>query len=69
MKKPEIVQKMARRSGTTPGKAADQLDLMVREILDSVRHGKETLLPGLGRFVPGIDGKVAFEKEKHKRRG
>ncbi len=68
MKKPEIVQKMARRSGSTHGEAADQLDLVVREILESVRQGRETLLPGLGRFLPGADGKVAFEREKSKRR-
>ena len=67
MKKTELVQKMARRSGTTRGQAADQLDLMVREILESVRQGKETHLPGLGRFLPGADGKVAFERESGKR--
>jgi hypothetical protein len=68
MKKPEIVQKLARRAGTTPGEAADQLDLMVRQILESARQGKETHLPGLGRFLPGVDGKVSFEREKGKRR-
>jgi nucleoid DNA-binding protein len=68
MKKPEIVKKMARQSGSTEGQAADRLDLIVREILVSVRQGKETRLPGLGRFLPGSDGKVAFEREKGKRR-
>jgi hypothetical protein len=40
---------------------------MVREILESVRQGKETRLPGLGRFLPGTNGNVAFEREKGKR--
>jgi nucleoid DNA-binding protein len=67
MKKPEIVKKIARQTGTTQGQAADRLDLIVREILDSVRQGKEARLPGLGRFLPGTDGNVSFEREKGKR--
>ena len=69
MKKPEIAKKMARRSGGTRGEAADRLDRMVQEILVSVRHGKETRLPGLGCFRPGPDGRLAFEREGGKRRG
>ena len=68
MKKPEIAKKMAKHCGNTPGQAADRLDLMVRDILDSARLGKETRLPGLGRFLPGADGRIAFEREKGKPR-
>ena len=69
MKKPEIAKMMARQSGGTRGEAADRLDRVVQEILDSVRHGKETLLPGLGRFRLGADGRLAFVREPGRRRG
>lgn len=68
MKKFEIAKKMARQSGGTQGEAADRLDQMVREILDGLRDGKETRLPGLGSFRKGAGGKVAFEKEGGKQR-
>ena len=69
MKKPEIVKKMARQSGGTQGAAADRLDRLVQEILNSVRQGKETRLPGLGCFRPGSGGRLAFQREGAKRRG
>ena len=68
MKKPEIAIKMARQTGGTRGEAADRLDRMVQEILDGLRHGKATRLPGLGCFRPGAGGRLAFEKERGKRR-
>jgi len=68
MKKPDIAKRMARQSGGTRAEAADRLDRMVQEILDGVRQGKETLLPGLGRFRPGAGGRLAFERERGKRR-
>ena len=68
MKKPEIARKMARQSGGTRGEAADRLDQMVQEILGGLRRGKETRLPGLGCFRPGADGRVAFQRERGKRR-
>jgi nucleoid DNA-binding protein len=67
MKKFEIAKKMARQSGGTQGEAADRLDRMVREILDGLRDGKETRLPGLGSFRQGTGGRVAFQKERGKR--
>jgi nucleoid DNA-binding protein len=68
MKKPEIAKKMARQTGGTQGEAADRLDRMVQEILDGLRQGRETRLPGLGSFRPGADGRLAFERERGKRR-
>jgi nucleoid DNA-binding protein len=68
MKKPAIAKKMARQSGGTRAEAADRLDRMVQEILDGLRQGKETRLPGLGCFRPGADGRLAFERERGKRR-
>ena len=69
MKKPEIAKKMARQSGGTRGQAADRLDRLVQEILDGVRQGKETRLPGLGCFRSGAGGHLAFQREGAKRRG
>ena len=69
MKKPEIATKMARQSGGTRGEAADRLDRLVKEILDGVRQGKETRLPGLGCFRPGAGGRLAFLREEAKPRG
>jgi nucleoid DNA-binding protein len=68
MKKSEIAKMMARQSGGTRAEAADRLDRMVQEILDSLRQGKETRLPGLGRFRAGADGRLSFERERGKRR-
>jgi nucleoid DNA-binding protein len=69
MKKPEIAKKMARQAGGTRGEAADRLDRLVQEILDGVRQGKETRLPGLGSFLPGAGGRLAFQREGGKRHG
>ena len=64
MKKPDIAKKMARRSGVSQAEAADELDRVVRQILNDVRHGKNSDLPGLGTFKKGPDGRVAFQKEE-----
>jgi nucleoid DNA-binding protein len=68
MRKSEIAKMMARQSGGTRAEAADRLDRMVQEILDSLRQGKETRLPGLGCFRAGADGRLSFERERGKRR-
>ena len=68
MKKPEIAKKMARQSGGTRGEAADRLARVVQEILGGLRQGKEMRLPGLGSFRPGADGRLAFQRERGKRR-
>jgi nucleoid DNA-binding protein len=64
MKKHEIAKQMARQSGVTQGEAADRLDRVVHEILVRLREGKAARLPGLGRFRPGADGKVAFQRDR-----
>jgi nucleoid DNA-binding protein len=63
MKRPEIAKRMATQSGVSEGEAADRLDRMVQQILSNLRKGKETPLPGLGKFTHGPDGKIAFEPE------
>ena len=69
MNKPDIAKKMAHQSGGSQGEAADRLDRLVLEILDGVRHGKSTRLPGLGCFRPGAGGRLTFQREGAKRRG
>jgi nucleoid DNA-binding protein len=69
MKKPEIAKRMARRTGWSAAEAADRLDQVVHQILSNLRQGKETPLPGLGRFRHGTDGRVEFEGEGGKPRG
>ncbi len=63
MKKPEIAKRWARQAHVSQAEAADRLDLLVRQILANLRQGKETPLPGLGKFVQSSDGKVMFEAE------
>ncbi len=68
MKKPEIAKIMARQSGGTEAEAADRLDRIVQEILDGLRRGQSTRLPGLGSFRQGADGRPSFQRERGKRR-
>ena len=68
MKKPEIAKRMARQSGVSEAEAADHLDRMVHHILLNLRKGKETPLPGLGKFTHGPDGEIRFEPEGGKPR-
>jgi len=69
MKKPDIAKRIARQSGLTQAEAADRLDRVIHEILTDLRKGNPASLPGLGRFVHGIGGKVSFEPERGPRRG
>ena len=69
MKKPDIAKRMARQTGVSEAEAADRLDHVVHQILRNLRQGKEASLPGLGRFKPRPDGKVAFERQGGKLRG
>ncbi len=66
MKRPDIARRLARHAGLSEAEAADRLDQMVHQILANLRQGKETPLPGLGKFVHGPDGKLAFEREGEK---
>ena len=66
MKKPEIAKRMARQSGVSQAEAADRLDRVVHRILSNLRKGKETDVPGLGKFVTGPDGSVRLERETGK---
>jgi hypothetical protein len=62
MKKEQLVQRLARESGITPAAAADQLDLILNDILKRVRRGQSASLPGLGTFWPGPKPEFYFEE-------
>lgn len=67
MRKPEIAKQLARRSRLSQGEAADRLDVIFQKIVSDLRKGRETVLPGLGKFKHGPDGQVTFEPEARKR--
>jgi Bacterial DNA-binding protein len=66
MKKPDIAKQLARRSRVSQAEAADRLDGVLHKILSDLRKGKEAVLPGLGKFKNGPDGRLAFERDKGK---
>lgn len=69
MKKPDIARRLARCSRVTPAEAADRLDRMVSQILETVRTGKDASLPGLGTFSRAADGTLVFHADKDASRG
>jgi nucleoid DNA-binding protein len=69
MKKPDIAKQMARRSRVSQAEAADRLDSVLHQILCDLRQGRESALPGLGKFKNGPNGKPAFERERGQKHG
>ena len=67
MKKPDIAKKIARQNGVTEAEAADHLDRLVEQILANFRKGRETELPGLGKFTIGPERGLSFQPEERKR--
>jgi hypothetical protein len=67
MKKLEIARKMARQSGVSRAEAADRLDRIVNELLTNLKRSGQASLPGLGTFIHGADGKLAFQPEQERR--
>lgn len=69
MKKPDIARRLARQSNVSEAEAADRLDRTVHKILSNLKKGKESSLPGLGKFRSERNGLISFEKEGGKDRG
>jgi nucleoid DNA-binding protein len=63
VKKNDIAKHIARKSRVTEAEAADRLDRLVHQILSNLRKGRETSLPGLGKLVPGPDGRAVLKPE------
>jgi nucleoid DNA-binding protein len=67
MRKRDIARQLARRARVSQAEAADRLDLIVHRILSDLRRGRESALPGLGKFRHGRGGRVVFEPEARQR--
>ena len=68
MKKTDIADQMARRSGISQGEAADQLDEVITSILKAVKKGGSANLPGLGQFHRDVRGALRFMPAQPRRR-
>jgi nucleoid DNA-binding protein len=62
VKKEQFARRLAMESGISPAAAADQIDLILNDILKRVRHGQSASLPGLGTFCPGPRPEFYFEE-------
>ncbi len=67
MKQNVLVERLAATSRTSPGAAADQLERIVHEIMQSLKEGRPAALPGLGTFTP-VDSKSGFRFEAEPRK-
>ncbi len=68
MKKQEIAKRIAKESGLSEAEAADRLDRVVHHILASLKRGRSTPLPGIGKFTTTADGGIRLEPEKERPR-
>ncbi len=66
MKKSDLARILAKQSKVSRAEAADQLDRVVHEIINSLRQGHAARLRGLGEFTPGAQWDFRFEPEKKK---
>ncbi len=72
MDKDQLAAQLARRTRLSRPAAADELDQVVHDILETLRKGQPASLPGLGTFVPGATPAFQFElapAEGGRRRG
>ena len=61
MKREQLARRLAKESGVSTARAADQLDRIISEILTRVRKGQSAALPGFGTFRPGRGPRVQFD--------
>jgi nucleoid DNA-binding protein len=62
MKKAQLARRLAKCSHIGRAAAADQLDWILGDILNRIRHGHSASLPGLGTFFPGPKPEFRFEQ-------
>jgi nucleoid DNA-binding protein len=53
MKRDELARQIARQTRTSPAEAADRLDRVIHDLIQKMKKGKRTALPGLGELAPG----------------
>jgi len=46
----------------TSAEAAQQVDRVVRDILKKLHSGQTATLPGLGKLIVGVGGRIRFRK-------
>jgi nucleoid DNA-binding protein len=63
MKNKDLALRLARKTGMPSAAAADQVDRVVTEIIENIRHGENVRLPGLGTFVAGEKPRFRFERK------
>ena len=52
MKRDELARQIAKQTRTSPAEAADRLDRIVHDLIQKMKKGKRTSLPGLGELAP-----------------
>jgi nucleoid DNA-binding protein len=60
----EIAREVSRKTGMTSQEAAHQVDRVVRDILKKLHSGQSATLPGLGKLIVGVGGRIRFRKER-----
>jgi nucleoid DNA-binding protein len=66
MDKKDFTKQYAKRTGSTPVEAADQIDSVVNDLLRRLRAGQPASLPGFGPLLPATKGTKAKTKLKTK---
>jgi nucleoid DNA-binding protein len=51
MKREEIAKKLARQAGLSDSAARNEVDELVRTILQKLRKGQQVKLPGVGKLL------------------
>jgi nucleoid DNA-binding protein len=57
MKREDLARTLARETNQSRAAARDQIDELVRAILEKLRQGQPVELPGIGRLVKRREGK------------
>jgi len=69
MRKQEFASRLAKSTGVSPAKAADELDGVVHDVLRKLRAGKAVRMPGLGTIVPGEKPRLEPEDKRTRKGG
>jgi nucleoid DNA-binding protein len=51
MKREEIAKTLARQTGLSKQAARNEVDELVQNILNKLRHGRQVRLPGVGKLL------------------
>lgn len=51
MKREQLAKTLARQTGLSKSDARNQVDELVHNILDKLRHGQQVKVPGVGKLL------------------